>query len=249
MIADACAEVGVRVVCAYGVTDRHGADGARRGLEENRRFLAEGGRGLVGLHAAFTCSDETIAAAAGWRATTASASTSTWPRVPTTPTPSSGWPPHATDDWLLVHGVHLPDDHGLPGTVVHNPRSNMNNAVGYARPARVRQPGRPGHRRHRRRHARGVPPGLRPAPGERRPGHARHAVVLAGGGPDTGPRGGRRPGHLGRRRHGPVVAGLHHRRPPAPGRGGRRGGVGRRAADPGRRRRDPGHRPLAPRIP
>src|SRR4029450_9465576 len=49
--ADACAEVGVRVVCAYGVTDRHGPDGARRGLEENRRFLTEGGRGLVGLHA------------------------------------------------------------------------------------------------------------------------------------------------------------------------------------------------------
>ena len=35
VIADACAEVGVRVVCAYGVTDRHGTDGARRGLEEN----------------------------------------------------------------------------------------------------------------------------------------------------------------------------------------------------------------------
>ncbi len=31
VIAEACAEVGVRVLCAYGVTDRHGADGARRG--------------------------------------------------------------------------------------------------------------------------------------------------------------------------------------------------------------------------
>ena len=40
VIADACAEVGVRVSCSYGVTDRHGADGARRGLEENDRFLA-----------------------------------------------------------------------------------------------------------------------------------------------------------------------------------------------------------------
>ncbi|MGA1551304.1 MAG: amidohydrolase family protein, partial [Ilumatobacteraceae bacterium] len=46
VIADACAEIGVRVLCAYGVTDRHGADGSRRGLEENRRFLAEGGRGM-----------------------------------------------------------------------------------------------------------------------------------------------------------------------------------------------------------
>ena len=31
--------------------------------------------------------------------------------------------------------MHLDDDHGLAGTVVHNPRSNMNNSVGYARPA------------------------------------------------------------------------------------------------------------------
>ena len=65
VIAEACAEVGVRVVCAYGVTDRHGADGARRGLAENERFLRAGGRGLVGVHAAFTCTDETLAAAAG----------------------------------------------------------------------------------------------------------------------------------------------------------------------------------------
>ena len=37
-----------------------------------------------------------------------------------------------TDDWLLAHCVHL--DRPLRGTVAHNPRSNMNNAVGYARP-------------------------------------------------------------------------------------------------------------------
>ncbi len=54
-IADACREIGVRVVCAYGVTDRHGPDGARRGLEENERFIRAGGRGMVGVHAAFTC--------------------------------------------------------------------------------------------------------------------------------------------------------------------------------------------------
>ena len=47
VIAAACAEVGVRVVCAYGVTDRHGADGARRGLAENERFLRAGGRGPI----------------------------------------------------------------------------------------------------------------------------------------------------------------------------------------------------------
>jgi hypothetical protein len=41
--------------------------------------------------------------------------------------------PLARADWLLVHCVHL--DRALPGTIAHNPRSNMNNAVGYARPA------------------------------------------------------------------------------------------------------------------
>ncbi len=64
VIADACAEVGVRVSTCYGVTDRHGAEGARRGLAENDRYLRAGGRGMVGVHAAFTCSDDTLAAAA-----------------------------------------------------------------------------------------------------------------------------------------------------------------------------------------
>src|SRR5918994_391445 len=65
VIAEACAEVGVRVVCAYGVTDRHGTEGAQRGLVENERFVRAGGRGLVGVHAAFTCTDETLEQAAG----------------------------------------------------------------------------------------------------------------------------------------------------------------------------------------
>ena len=46
----------------------------------------------------------------------------------------------AGDDWVLAHGVHLAEDSGVRGTVVHNPRSNLNNAVGYARPARFTNP-------------------------------------------------------------------------------------------------------------
>jgi cytosine/adenosine deaminase-related metal-dependent hydrolase len=38
----------------------------------------------------------------------------------------------ARDDWWLVHCVYL--DRDLPGTIAHNPRSNMNNSVGYAKP-------------------------------------------------------------------------------------------------------------------
>lgn len=140
VVAQACAEVGVRSVLAYGVTDRHGADGARRGLAENERFLRAGGRGLVGVHAAFTCSDESLQAAAGLAQDL-----------------GVGVHVHVCEDvvdadaprrlagltaasWVLAHGVHLPTDHDLSGTVVHNPLSNLNNAVGYAAPARFAGP-------------------------------------------------------------------------------------------------------------
>ncbi len=139
-IADACADVGVRVVCAYGVTDRHGSDGARRGLAENERFLRTGRRGLVGIHAAFTCSDETLDACAGL-----AVDLGVGTHVHVAEGIDDIDAPQrladlSRDDWLLVHGVHLPDHSDLPGTIVHNPRSNMNNAVGYAAPARFANP-------------------------------------------------------------------------------------------------------------
>ena len=93
---------------------------------------------MVGVHAAFTCSDDTLAAAAGLAAdlgvgvhihvaegTVDAAAGARLARL-------------ARDDWLLVHCVHL--DRDLPGTIAHNPRSNMNNGVGYARPGRRRNP-------------------------------------------------------------------------------------------------------------
>ena len=148
VVADACAEVGVRISTCYGITDRHGAEGAERGLAENDRYLREVAaiepgsrldgrrRGMVGVHAAFTCTDEHLAAAAelaeahgvGVHVHVAEG------------TDDAGAADRlrglTRDDWLLIHAVHLPDDHGLRGTIVHNPRSNMNNSVGYARPAR-----------------------------------------------------------------------------------------------------------------
>lgn len=140
VIADACAEVGVRVVGAYGVTDRHGPDGARRGLEENRRFLAEGGRALVGVHAAFTCEDETLAAAA---ALADEFDVGVHIHVAEGPGDADAAQRLAgltNDRWLLSHCVYLPNDHGLSGTILHNPRSNLNNGVGYARPYRFANP-------------------------------------------------------------------------------------------------------------
>jgi cytosine/adenosine deaminase-related metal-dependent hydrolase len=138
VIADACAEVGVRVLCAYGVTDRHGADGARRGLAENERFVRGGGRGMVGIHAAFTCRDETLEAAAGLAADLGVGVHVHVAEGPEDAAAGERLAGLAADDWLLVHCVGL--DRELPGTIAHNPRSNMNNGVGYAAPAR-----RPNH--------------------------------------------------------------------------------------------------------
>jgi cytosine/adenosine deaminase-related metal-dependent hydrolase len=134
VIADACAEVGVRVSCAYGVTDRHGADGARRGLAENERYLRAGGVGMVGVHAAFTCEDDTLASAAGLAADLGVGVHIHVAEGAVDRGAGARLAPLARADWLLVHCVHL--DHDLPGRIAHNPRSNMNNAVGYAAPAR-----------------------------------------------------------------------------------------------------------------
>jgi cytosine/adenosine deaminase-related metal-dependent hydrolase len=136
VIADACAEVGVRVVAAYGVTDRHGPAGAVAGLAENERFLRGGGRGLVGIHAAFTCSDATIEAAAGLAQELGVGVHVHVAEGDDDRTAAKRLGQHTTDDWLLVHCVHLSESDGLRGTIAHNPRSNMNNAVGYARPTR-----------------------------------------------------------------------------------------------------------------
>ena len=136
VIAEACAEVGVRVLTTYGITDRHGPDGARRGLAENERFIKAGGPGLVGIHATFTCSQESLEAAAGLAE---DLGVGVHIHVAEgiddieAPEKLSGL---TRDNWLLAHCVHLPTDHELKGTILHNAMSNLNNAVGYANPVR-----------------------------------------------------------------------------------------------------------------
>jgi cytosine/adenosine deaminase-related metal-dependent hydrolase len=134
VIAEACAEVGVRVNCAYGITDRHGHDAAERGLAENERFLAAGGRGMVGVHAAFTCSTDSLEAAADL-ALRRGVGVHIHVAEGVDDVAAGARLEHlAAHDWLIVHCVHL--DRPLPGTIAHNPRSNMNNAVGYGAPTR-----------------------------------------------------------------------------------------------------------------
>ena len=140
VIADACAEVGVRVVTGYGISDRHGHEGVIRGLAENKRFMDGGGRCLVGVHAAFTCTDESLEAAA---ALADEYDVGVHIHVAEGPDDADAAERLAgltNDKWLLAHCVYLPADSGLKGTILHNPRSNLNNGVGYANPARFDNP-------------------------------------------------------------------------------------------------------------
>ena len=182
--------------CAYGVTDRHGADGARaRAWPRTSGSCAPAAAGMVGVHAAFTCADEH--ARRGRRAGRRPRRRRAHPRRrgPIDVDAGARLAALAADDWLLVHCVHL--DRDLPGTIAHNPRSNMNNARRLRPPGAPAEPGRARHRRHRRRHARGVPARLRRAT-------ARTTCIAA---PDTAwgwlesgwdlvPEAARRPGHV-----------------------------------------------------
>ena len=69
IIADAVKETGLRASLCYEVTDRNGMDGARAGIAENVRFLKRCRKerdpqlaASFGLHAAITLSDETLEA-------------------------------------------------------------------------------------------------------------------------------------------------------------------------------------------
>lgn len=69
VIADVCQRLGMPAVLCYGATERNGGQGeARLGLQECRRFITDNARplvrGVVGLHASFTVSDQTIRDAA-----------------------------------------------------------------------------------------------------------------------------------------------------------------------------------------
>ncbi|MDA8266669.1 MAG: amidohydrolase family protein [Actinomycetota bacterium] len=134
VIAEACQAVGVRSSCCYEVTDRNGATGMRAGLAENERFLKSGGKGFVGAHACFTLSEASLEAVAGLASDLGAGVHIHVCEGNLDDGAGARLESLARDNWLLAHCVHL--DRPLRGTIAHNPRSNMNNAVGYARPAR-----------------------------------------------------------------------------------------------------------------
>ena len=154
-IADAVETAGVRTVLCYEVTDRNGPEEAQAAIQENRRFLQtvkERSSGLLaasfGLHASLSLSDETLAdcldAAKGihngfhihvaeHEADEYDSLEKNGKRVVARLADSGILGPKS----ILAHCVHIdPAEMALiraTGTwVTHQPRSNMNNAVGAA---------------------------------------------------------------------------------------------------------------------
>ena len=153
IIKHAMSRVGLRGVLCYETTDRGGTKRRDEGLEENERFVTENAsnahfRGTIGAHASFTLSNESLALlgelarlydcgvhihVAEDKADVLDARKN-----------------HKKDivdrlrtfgilrnRSILVHGVHLTRQEfsaveKANAWMVHNPRSNMNNGVGYA---------------------------------------------------------------------------------------------------------------------
>ncbi len=152
VIADAVDQAGLRAVLCYEVTDRDGIDKAEAGIAENVRFLrkyADHPRigGIFGLHASLSLSDDTLrkctdAAAdandAGFHIHVAEHEADELDSIEK----YGQRVVHRLDEFgilgtgtILVHCVHV-DDREIDliaqtgTTVTHQPRSNMNNAVG-----------------------------------------------------------------------------------------------------------------------
>ncbi len=154
ILADACDALGIRALLCYGASERNaGREEAEQGLAECRRFALSNRRarvrGLVGLHASFTVSNETLdEAAAICRETdnvvhvhvaedTADLSHAHERRYrgPLERMTERGTLPAGS---ILAHGVHLdaPQVRAAAARglwLVQNPRSNEGNRVGYPR--------------------------------------------------------------------------------------------------------------------
>jgi cytosine/adenosine deaminase-related metal-dependent hydrolase len=152
ILADVCQELGMPALLCYGATERNGGrEEGRRGLAECRRFIERNTRplvrGLVGLHASFTVSDETVREAgvlcrdlgtvlhvhlAEDRADVADAGRRGWVGPLERLIRLDALPPGS----ILAHGVHLStaqvrEAARLGCWLVQNPRSNRGNRVGY----------------------------------------------------------------------------------------------------------------------
>ena len=150
ILADVCERLGIRALLCYGATERNfGREEAQRGLAECRSVPpSKMIRGLIGLHASFTVSDETISAAgelarelgtvvhvhvaeglADVEDARSRGYAGPFERLEKLEASLPGS--------ILAHGVHLSQaqvEHAaeLSCWFVQNPRSNEGNKVGYA---------------------------------------------------------------------------------------------------------------------
>ncbi len=154
-VARAVMQTGVRGCLCYEVSDRDGPEKAQQGIDENRSFLEycrnsadDRLRAMFGLHASFTLSGKTLEAAGTVTRETQSgvhihvAESAADQRITV-----EKYGKRAVErlqrfgllgpDTIAAHCVHLSDAErallASTGTmVVHNPQSNLNNAVGIA---------------------------------------------------------------------------------------------------------------------
>ena len=164
VIADCAKQAGVRVACAYEVTDRDGPERALAGIAENVRFIRAQQAtphallgASFGLHASFTLSARTLERC-----------------VDAAQQAGGGFHVHVAEDMtdqadclrkfgtrvvqrfnraqvlgartIAAHCIHIDDDEmdilrDTRTNVTHQPRSNMNNAVGTQRSLELLQRG------------------------------------------------------------------------------------------------------------
>ena len=153
VVRAAVESVGLRAVLCYETTDRHGREGARAGIGENAAFAREVDgapltRAATGAHAGFTLEDETLDALAdAVRATGAGLHVHVAEDRADVDDSRARHGCGLIERYarhgllgprsLLAHAVHLTPEElaqaqDAGAWLLHNPRSNMNNAVGAA---------------------------------------------------------------------------------------------------------------------
>jgi putative selenium metabolism protein SsnA len=162
IIREAIEKVGLRAVLCYEVTDRGGTREREQGLDENlailnwvRSLRSQGSernstmfRGMVGGHASFTLSDESLAYCAELMQVFEAGlhihvAEDRWDVVDSQSRYGLGVVERLAKHnalnsrTILAHGIHLSDEdiaiaRSAGVWFAHNPRSNMNNQVGYA---------------------------------------------------------------------------------------------------------------------
>jgi len=150
LIAEELASSGLRAILCYEISDRNSHDEAMKGLKENLRFAGENTsghhlRGLLGLHASFTISDDTLRETERLRppelgihihlAEDPSDNDLSLKRFGARPLERLKAHGLLDERALLIHGLHLEEREyaeiaKADATLVHNPESNANNGVG-----------------------------------------------------------------------------------------------------------------------